>query len=102
MIVRKWRGWVASDRLQDYVDYVTETGLTAYRKTPGNQGAQIWTQDLGDGRAEVTTVSWWSALSDITAFAGDDIEVAVFYPEDDQYLLDRETTVTHHEVASAG
>jgi hypothetical protein len=32
-------------------------------------------------------------------FAGDDISRAVFYPEDDEYLVDRETTVSHHEVA---
>ena len=25
--------------------------------------------------------------------------VAVFYPEDDDYLIDRETTVTHYDVA---
>jgi hypothetical protein len=59
----------------------------------------MWTRDLGDGRAEVMTVSWWSARADIEAFAGRNIDVAVFYPEDDDYLVDRETTVTHYEVA---
>ena len=100
MIARTWRGWVRSDRLEDYVDYINATGLAAYRQTPGNLGAQMWSRDLGDGRAEVTTVSWWSSRQDIEGFAGRDIEVAVFYPEDDDYLLDRETTVTHHEVVS--
>jgi hypothetical protein len=32
-------------------------------------------------------------------FAGRNIDVAVFYPEDDDYLIDRETTVTHYDVA---
>lgn len=27
------------------------------------------------------------------------IDVAVFYPEDDQYLIDRDTTVRHFDVA---
>jgi hypothetical protein len=33
------------------------------------------------------------------SFAGDDIDQAVFYPDDDSYLVDRETTVTHYQVA---
>jgi hypothetical protein len=44
------------------------------------------------------TISWWSSRADIEAFAGQDIGVAVFYPEDDDYLIDRETTVTHYDV----
>ncbi|MEV4639645.1 hypothetical protein AB0J80_20040 [Actinoplanes sp. NPDC049548] len=99
MIVRMWRGWVASERAGEYVDYVTRTGLAGYRQTPGNLGVEMWTRDLGDGRAEVTTLSWWESLDHIRGFAGDDIGRAVFYPEDDGYLIDRETTVTHHEVA---
>lgn len=99
MIARMWRGWVATGRTAAYVDYIERTGLAAYRQTAGNLGAQMWTRDLGDGRTEVTTVSWWESLDHIRGFAGDDIGRAVFYPEDDEYLVDRETTVTHHEVA---
>jgi heme-degrading monooxygenase HmoA len=74
-------------------------GLSAYKKTPGNLGAQMWTTDLGDGRTEVMTVSWWPSRADIEGFAGQDVNVAVFYPEDDGYLIDREATVTHYDVA---
>ncbi|WP_106315217.1 antibiotic biosynthesis monooxygenase family protein [Actinoplanes italicus] len=100
MIARMWRGWVATDRVAEYVAYIERTGLAGYRATPGNLGAQMWTRDLGDGRAEVTTLSWWESLEVIRGFAGDDIGRAVFYPEDDDFLLDRETTVTHHEVVA--
>jgi hypothetical protein len=48
---------------------------------------------------DLTTLSWWESLDDVRGFAGEDIGQAVFYPEDDEYLIDRETTVTHHEVA---
>jgi heme-degrading monooxygenase HmoA len=101
MIARTWRGWVSTERAAAYVEYITSTGLSAYRKTPGNLGAQMWTTDLGDGRTEVMTVSWWSSRTDIEGFAGQDIEAALFYPEDDDYLVDRETTVTHYDVARA-
>ncbi|HSK97084.1 MAG TPA: hypothetical protein VK891_10745 [Euzebyales bacterium] len=100
MIARTWRGWVRSEQADAYVAYITGTGLADYRGTPGNLGAQMWTRDLGDGRTEVVTVSWWESLDDIRGFAGDDVGVARFYPEDDDFLVDRETTVAHHEVAA--
>ena len=93
-----WRGRVHTEKVGEYTDYIARTGLAEYRQTPGNLGAEMWTRDLGDGRSEVTTLSWWESLEAIRGFAGDDIERAVFYPEDDAYLVDRETTVTHHEV----
>jgi heme-degrading monooxygenase HmoA len=95
-----WRGWVLTDRATAYVDYIAGTGIAAYRRTPGNLGAQMWTRDLGDGRTEVLTLSWWESLDSIRGFAGSEIDSAVFYPEDDDYLVDRETTVTHYQVAT--
>jgi hypothetical protein len=47
------------------------------------------------------TLSWWSDVDHIKAFAGDDIEVAKFYPEDDEYLVERELTANHFVVNSA-
>ena len=99
MIARTWRGVVHSDRLAEYVDIVERTGMTEYRATPGNLGAQLLTRDLGDGRSEIVTLSWWTDLDVIRAFAGDDIELAKYYPEDDEFLVDRATTVSHFAVA---
>jgi heme-degrading monooxygenase HmoA len=54
-------------------------------------------------KAEFVVTSLWASRDAIRVFAGDEIERAVFYPEDDRYLVDRETTVTHYEVvAGAG
>src|SRR5712691_6451496 len=80
MIARTWRGWVRTEQAAPYVEYITRTGLEAYGKTPGNLGAQMWTTDLGDGRTEVMTISWWSSRTDIEGFAGHSIDVAVFTP----------------------
>lgn len=99
MIARMWRGWVRTAKTAEYVDIVERTGMAGYRRTPGNLGAQLLTRDLGGGRSEIITLSWWVDLDHIKAFAGERIEVAQYYPEDDEYLLDRETTVAHFEVA---
>jgi heme-degrading monooxygenase HmoA len=50
-------------------------------------------------RAEIVTLSFWESRAAIEAFAGPDISRAVFYPEDDQYLIDRDLTAQHYEVA---
>ncbi|HZD68826.1 MAG TPA: hypothetical protein VFA45_07890 [Actinomycetes bacterium] len=50
--------------------------MAGYTRTPGNRAA-------------------------LTAFAGTDPEKAVFYPEDDRYLIDRDLTVDHYEVETA-
>jgi hypothetical protein len=34
----------------------------------------------------------------VKAFAGEDYEVAVFYPEDDRFLIERDETATHYVV----
>ena len=101
VIARMWRGWVRTDKAAEYVNIVERTGMAEYRRTPGNHGAQLLTRDMGDGRTEIITLSWWSDLDRIRAFARDRIEVARYYPEDDAYLLDREATVAHFEVAPA-
>jgi heme-degrading monooxygenase HmoA len=98
MIARVWRGWVRTDRTAAYVAYIEQTGIAEYRRTPGNLGAQMLTRDLDDERTEVVTLSWWESLDSVRGFAGDDISRAVFYPEDDEFLIDRETTVTHYDV----
>ncbi|HEX2240583.1 MAG TPA: hypothetical protein VHJ82_05530 [Actinomycetota bacterium] len=97
MIARVWRGWTRQEDSDAYVDYLQRTGIRDYRSTPGNEAAYILRRKLGE-RTEFVTLSLWSSREAIRAFAGDDLEQAVFYPEDDDYLVDRESRVTHYEV----
>jgi len=56
---------------------VIQTGIAGYQRTPGNRGAwALWRVD-GD-RAGIVTVSLRESRSAIEAFAGQDIEQAVF------------------------
>ena len=97
MVVRTWRGWTRAEDADRYVEYLRETGLTEYRATPGNRGAWVLRQPDGD-RCEFVTVSVWDSLGDVRGFAGEDVERAVFYPEDDAFLVERELTVEHWEL----
>ncbi len=98
MIARLWRGWTSLDDADAYVAYVERTGIEGYRATPGNRGAWILRRLHAD-RAEICTLSFWDSLDAIRAFAGEDVEQAVFFPEDDRYLIDRELRVAHYEVS---
>ena len=82
-----------------YADYIANTGMAEYRSTPGNQGAWMLRRDDGD-RSEIITFSLWDSPDSIRAFAGDDIDQAVFYPEDDRFLIERDHRVRHYEVVA--
>jgi heme-degrading monooxygenase HmoA len=102
VIARVWRGWVRTEDRDAYVDYIEQTGMSECRSTPGNRGAHMLTRDLDDGRTEIVTLSFWDSREVISGFAGDDISRAVFYPEDDRFLVAREETVTHFDVYADG
>jgi heme-degrading monooxygenase HmoA len=97
MITRIWRGWTRPEDTAAYADYIVSTGIAEYKATPGNRGAYLISRPDGE-RTEFLTISFWDSLEAIKAFAGEDIGQAVFYPQDDRFLIDRETTVTHFEV----
>ena len=99
MIARIWRGVVRREDAVAYANYIAGTGIAEYKSTPGNQGAWMLRRDDGD-RSEIITFSLWDSRDSIQAFAGGDIDQAVFYPEDDRFLVERDLTVSHYEVVA--
>jgi heme-degrading monooxygenase HmoA len=98
VIARIWRGLTEAAKADEYLDYVRATGVKEIRATVGNRDVRILRR-IVDGRAEFLFISFWESLDSIRAFAGADIEKAVYYPEDKEYLLELEPTVAHYEVA---
>ena len=97
MIARTWRGATQAQDADSYLDYLHRTGLAEYRKVEGNRGV-IALRRIERGRAEFLLISLWESESAIRRFAGDDIGRAVFYPEDERFLIDRDEHVAHYEV----
>ncbi len=102
IILRRWTSRIRTSAEAAYVDYIKRTGMDDYRKTPGNLGAQMLLRALGDGTSEVTTLSWWTDMEAIRGFAGEDVEIARYYPEDDTFLFDKPERVEHHRVVAGG
>jgi heme-degrading monooxygenase HmoA len=101
IIMRRWVGRIRTADEQEYTHYIEDTGLAEYRETPGNLGAQMLMRRQADGVSEVTTLSWWLGEEAIRAFAGDDMNAAKYYPEDERFLLDQPHNVDHFRVVAS-
>jgi heme-degrading monooxygenase HmoA len=97
MIARTWRGATRAQDAESYLEYLHRTGLAEYRKIEGNRGV-LALRKLEAGRAEFLLVSLWESEEAIRQFAGDPIDQAVFYPEDERFLIERDEQVNHYEV----
>ena len=97
MIARIWRGITLKEKANAYQSYLEGTGLKDYAKTPGNRGVYVLRRTQGD-HCEFQLVSLWDSMDAVREFAGEHPERPVYYPEDDQYLLEMEPLVRHYEV----
>jgi heme-degrading monooxygenase HmoA len=99
MVARIWRGAARAADADAYAEYMRRTGIAGYRSTPGNRGAWMLRRNVGD-KTEFVMLTLWDSVDAVKAFAGEDYERAVFYPEDDRYLIERDLTSAHYEVVS--
>jgi heme-degrading monooxygenase HmoA len=101
VIARIWRGAVRTADADEYAAYIGDTGLADYERTPGNRGAWMLRREVGE-LTEFLTLTMWESLDALKAFAGEDYETAVYYPEDDRFLVERDTTCAHYQVTTGG
>jgi len=99
VLARLWHGRVPSARADAYEAYLNRTGIPDYLATVGNRGALILRRN-DNGVTHFLLLTFWESEASIEAFAGIPIDRARYYPEDDDFLLEREPTVTHYAVGS--
>jgi heme-degrading monooxygenase HmoA len=100
MIARVWRGTVSKEDGDAYAAYMQDTGVAGYAKIAGNQGVWMLRRPVADG-VEFMMFTLWESLDAVRAFAGEDYETAVFYAEDERFLIQRELFSSHYEVDTA-
>jgi hypothetical protein len=98
MITRMWHGRTSIEKAEAYLLFLQQKGIKDYLKTPGNISVKIWRQ-FDNNCCHFYTITEWDELSSIIAFAGNDISKAVYYPEDNDFLLEFEEFVRHFETA---
>jgi len=100
LIARTWHGRVPAAKADAYHEYLLRTGVADYAKTAGNRGVYVLRRRDGEV-AHFLLITHWDSVEAIKGFAGEDYERARYYPEDDDFLLEREPFVTHYEVLLA-
>lgn len=97
MIARVWRGATLAEDADAYAAYLEETGMRNARAIPGARGTLVLRRAHG-GHAEFETILLFESMEHVRGFAGDDVDAAVFFPEDDRYLVERDLEVEHYDV----
>lgn len=99
MIARMWHGVVPTALAEGYAHYLEETGVREASGTTGNHGVLVLRRVVGDHTHFLFT-SFWESLAAVRRFAGDDVERAVYYPSDADFLIELEPKVAHFEVVA--
>ena len=92
-----WHGRVMAEKADRYREFLNLRAVPDYRSVPGNISVHILERADGD-ITHFVTMTFWESLDVIRGFAGDDIEIAKYYPEDRDFLLEFEPAVVHYEV----
>ena len=97
MIARVWRGATLAEHADEYAAYLEETGMNGARELPGARGTLVLRRERA-GYAEFETILLFDSLENVKAFAGDELDLAVFFEQDDRFLIERDLEVRHYEV----
>jgi antibiotic biosynthesis monooxygenase (ABM) superfamily enzyme len=97
VIARVWRGATLAENGDAYAAYLEETGMRNAREIPGSRGTLVLRRERA-GYAEFETILLFESMEDVRGFAGDELDAAVFFELDDEYLVERDLDVRHYEV----
>ena len=97
MIARMWHGRVPTAKAKEYREFTNGRAIPDYRSVKGNLSVYVLERPEGDV-THFMTLTFWESLEAIKGFAGQDVNVAKYYPEDKDFLLEFEPSVVHYEV----
>jgi len=98
MIAREWKAKLPKEFTESFLPYLSETGIQEAQKLNGFKGYQVFTRAVENGFDEVTLITFWQNLDSLREFSGPDEQQARLYPEDHQFQLQSDLTVTHYDV----
>jgi heme-degrading monooxygenase HmoA len=98
MIARIWTGATRTRHAAAYQEYMGRVAMPGYAEVAGNRMVLMLRRDRDDDRTEFTMITLWADLEAVRLFTGPQAETAVFYPEDDLLLVERDRLARHHVV----
>jgi heme-degrading monooxygenase HmoA len=90
MIIRTWHGRTRLRDGDDYEAFMKNTAAPDYSSITGLQHLYFTRRDEGDV-AHFLLITLWDSMDAIRNFAGENPDLAKYYPEDDEFLLEKET-----------
>ena len=97
MIARMWHGVTTPDKADEFLENINQTGVPGLKGTTGNRGACVLRR-IDEAETHFVMISLWDSLEAIIRFAGEDIEKAMYYHKDKDFLLELEPMVKQYEV----
>lgn len=97
VIARIWHGKTPTSKADEYLEFLQARAIPDYESAEGNLSAYVLRRIEGD-EAHFLTLTFWESEAAIEAFVGSAIEVAKYYTEDKDFLVEFEPEVTHYEV----
>jgi heme-degrading monooxygenase HmoA len=100
MIARAWHGKVSVNNYEAYTKLLEEIAIPDYKETNGFRGL-LFLRNIVNNEGHFNLITYWENYEVIKNFAGEDIEKAKYYPEDNNFLLEFEEKVQHYEIFAA-
>ncbi|MBI1767733.1 MAG: antibiotic biosynthesis monooxygenase [Bacteroidetes bacterium] len=100
MIARIWHGKTKAKDFDAYSEFLKRVAIPDYQKTKGFRSLSFL-RSIKRDEGHFLLITYWENLQVIKNFAGEDFEKAKYYPEDNEFLLEFEEKVHHHEVFAA-
>ncbi|MEB3780676.1 MAG: antibiotic biosynthesis monooxygenase [Desulfurococcales archaeon] len=95
--VRVWHGVTRRSVADEYERFLVERAVPDYRSAPGLRKVIFSRRDEGDV-AHFLLVTIWDSMEAMKHFTSGDPWRAKYYPEDDQYLLEKEEQVQIYKI----
>ena len=96
-MMRLWHGKVAIEKANEYENFMVERAAPDYGSINGLLKTYFQRRDE-ERITHFLLATIWDSLDSIKKFAGSEPELAKYYPEDDNFLLEKEKYVQMYEI----
>ena len=96
-IMRLWHGEVAIEKADEYEKFMIDRAAPDYGSVEGLIKLYFQRKDE-EKKAHFLLVTLWDSINSVKKFTGDNPELAKYYPEDDDFLSEKEKYVSMYKV----
>jgi heme-degrading monooxygenase HmoA len=97
MISRIWHGWTRHEDADKYESLLRADVLPGFHRIRGYTGAYLLRRDAGDDEVEFLTMTQFTDINAVIAFAGKDYERAVIDPVAGKLLAHHDARSAHYQ-----